>query len=319
MPLQTVHRPETFEAISGNENVIASLQSVLSREKDKPHVYLFTGGAGLGKTSLAFILKDMLNCSESDFYYYASANTRGVETIRSIIDNCQFAPMNGDVKYFIMEEAHGITGVALNALLKFLEFPPEHVYISFCTSEPDKLGNPQQRAALKRRCHHSEMKPLLLPEILKLLESVLEKEGVSEFPDDVLVKIADVCNGSPGMALNLLDSVIDVQDDETAFQVIEDATVSEANIAQIAQVLIAGNGQWQSIAKMIKGLSGEPESLRYAFLGYFNTVLLNKGKDTDRIAEIMLQFLEPCMYSGVGGLTFAIYMAWKASIPTTPF
>ena len=246
-------------------------------------------------------------------YYNKTANTRGIQTIRDIIDNCKFEPMSGDVKYFVMEEAHGITGVALNALLEFLEFIPPHIYISFCTSEPDKLGNPQQRAAFKRRCHTSEMKPLLLPEILKLLESVLEKEGVSEFPDDVLVKIADVCNGSPGMALNLLDSVIDVQDDETAFQVIEDATVSEANITQIAQVLIAGNGQWKDIALMIKGLTGEPESLRYAFLGYFNTVLLNKSKDTNRIAALMLSFLEPCMYNGKAGLTFAIYMSWKES------
>jgi len=318
LPLHTKHRPATLDEIVGNESVIASLQSVLTREKDRPHVYLFTGDAGTGKTTLAFIIKDILNCSESDFYYYNTANTRGVQTIRAIIDNCQFAPMNGDIKFFVMEEAHGITKDALDALLKFLEFVPEHVYFAFCTSEPERW-HPKKRAALKRRCHTSEMKPLLLPEILKLLESILEKEGVKEFPDDVLVKIADVCNGSPGMALNLLDTVIDIADNETAFLAIESATVSEANIAQIAQVLIAGNGQWKDVATLVKGLSGEPESLRYAFLNYFNKVLLGRGKDTDRIAEILNIFCEPIMYSSHGGLTTEIYLAWKASIPTSAF
>jgi len=265
--------------------------------------------AGTGKTTMARILKGELNCSNSDFYLYNASNTRGIDTIRDIIDNCQFAPMNGDVKYFVMEECHMWTPQAGESILVLLEEPPSHVYLALCTTEPSKL-----KPTIKRRCHISEMKPLLLPQILKLLKSVLEKEGVKEFPNGILTKIADVCDGSPGKALNLLDTVIDVADDETAFQAIEDATVSEASIAQIAQVLIAGNGQWQSIAKMITGLSGEAESLRYAFLGYFSKVLLNNRSGSDKIAEVLTIFCEPVMYSGAGGLTAEIYLAWKASI-----
>ena len=314
MPLHTTHRPTSFDEIIGNENVVASLKSVLNREKDIPHVYLFSGNPGLGKTTLAFIIKNMLNCSESDFYYYNAANTRGIQTIRDIIDNCQFAPMNGDVKYFVMEEAHGITGPALDAVLKFLEFIPEHVYFSFCTSEIEKMGNPQQRAAFKRRCHSSEMKPLLLPELNKLLNQVLQKEGIKSFPDDVINKIISVCDGSPGKALNLLDTVIDISDDTQAFKAIEDATVSESNIAEIARILIKGGGQWQSIAQMINGLSGEPESLRRAFLNYLDKVLLDPKSRHDRIAEMMMVFSEPVFNTGKAGLDVEIYLSWKASL-----
>ena len=69
MPLQHVYRPKTLDDLVGNEAVVESLQSVLSRETDVPHVYLFTGPAGSGKTSTAFVVKDMLECSDTDFYY----------------------------------------------------------------------------------------------------------------------------------------------------------------------------------------------------------------------------------------------------------
>ena len=307
MPLHTNHRPANFDELIGNESVVASLKSVLSREKDRPHSFLFTGDSGCGKTTCARILKTELNCSNSDFYLYNSSNTRGIDTIREIIDNCQFAPMNGDVKLFILEEFHQVTGPAQEALLVILEEPPSHVYFALCTTEPEKL-----KPTIKRRCHVSEMKPLLLPELNKLLNQVLQKEGIKSFPDDVINKIISVCDGSPGKALNLLDTVIDIPNDDQAFKAIEDATVSESNIAEIARILIKGGGQWQSIAQMINGLSGEPESLRYAFLGYFSKVLLNN--QSDRVAEILTVFMEPVMYSLRPGLIAEIYLAWKASL-----
>ena len=168
------------------------------------------------------------------------------------------------------------------------------------------------KKSLKRRCHSYEFEALAPSQIKKLLNGVLKKEGVKDFPKEVIAKIADVCDGSPGKALNLLDTVIDIEDDKTALDAIENATVTEANIAEIARLLLSGRSQWPEIAKLIKGLTGEPESLRYAFLGYFNAVLLGKG--TDRVAEIMMAFQESVMYSSRGGLTLAIYFAHKAAI-----
>ena len=307
MPLQTVHRPVTLDDVAGNETTVESLRSVLGRKKDKPHSFLFTGNSGCGKSTMVGILKNELKCSKHDFYEYNTSNTRGIDTIRDIIDNSQFAPMAGAVKLFVLEEAAGLTGPAQESLLVILENPPAHVFFALCTTEPEKL-----KPTIKRRCHTYDMKPLSTSQIIDLLNKILEKEGVADFPENVLIKIASVCDGSPGKALILLDTTIDVQDDAIAFQVIEDATVATSNIVEIARVLIKGGGEWQSIASMVKGLTGEPEGIRRAFLGYFKAVLLNNG--SDRIANILEAFFDSCAYSGAGGLVLEIYRAWQRSV-----
>ena len=305
MPLHTIYRPENLEGLVGNESTVESLTSVLNREHDVPHSFLFTGPAGTGKTTCAHILKNELNCAKSDFYIYNTANTRGIDTIREIIDNSHFMPMAGDVKLIVLEECHGLTGPAQESLLVILEQPPEHVYFALCTTEPEKL-----KPTIKRRCHSYELKLFSLPQVKKFLKGILEKEEVKNFSEEAITKIADVCNGSPGKALNLLDTIIDIGDNDLALKTIEDATVSEANIAEIARILLSGRGQWKDIATKIKGLTGEAESLRYAFLGYFQAVLLNKG--TSDIAEVLMIFCDPVMYSGKPGLTTEIFFAYKA-------
>jgi DNA polymerase III gamma/tau subunit len=308
MPLHTIHRPQTLDDIIGNESVVESLRAVLSRDKDRPHSFLFTGNSGCGKTSMSRILKHELQCADSDFYLYNSSNTRGIDSIRDIQESCQFAPMNGDVKLFSMEECHMWTPQAMESVLVLLEEPPPHVYFVLCTTEPEKL-----KPTVRRRCHSYEMKPLNTIQLNKLISRTLLKEGVKEFPDDVINKIISVCDGSPGKALNLLDTVIDVADDEHAFKVIEEASISESNIAEIARMLLSGNGLWSSIARMIEGLTGEPESLRRAFLGYFGKVLLNPQSNFDKVAAIMMNFMEPVFNTGKPGIALAIYFAFKES------
>lgn len=311
MPLHTIYRPHNLSEIIGNESVVDSLKSVLAREKDIPHCYMFVGPGGCGKSTFARILKEELGCSDADFYHYnaASKKSRGIDAVANIEDSMQYGPISGKIKIFHCEESHQFTPQAQESLLDMTEEPPSYVYFILCTTEPDKL-----KPTLIRRFHKYEVKPLNTIQLNKLINRTLEQEGVTTFPEEVIQKIISVCDGSPGRALNLLDTVIDLADDDQAFKAIEESTVSESNIAEIARMLLSGRGQWQSIAKMIDGLSGEPESLRYAFLGYFNKVLLNsKPGQEERISEIMIPFMDSIMYSGKGGLTMEIYLAFSAS------
>ena len=310
MSLHLDYRPKTLDDIVGNETAVASLASVLDR-KNVPPSFFFTGIPGSGKTTLARIIKNYLDVSDMDFYEYNTANTRGIDTIRGINVNCGLSPMDGKKKVYLLDECHMITGPALESLLKLLEEPPSHVHFILCTSEPQTI-KANTLKAIRRRCHECELKPLIRGQLIRLMKSICKKEEI-DFPVSVIRKIATSCWGSAGQALSMLDSVIGVEDEETAEEAIENLIVSEASVVEICRLLINGKlsaiNKWNKIRKLIPKLSGEPESIRYAILGYLNKVILNHGGLPINLAAIVACFTDSFMYTGKAGVTLGCFYA----------
>lgn len=310
MTLHIDYRPKTLDEIVGNETAMASLASVLDRKKAPPS-FFFTGLPGGGKTTLARIIKNHLGIANMDFYEYNTANTRGIDTIRAINVNCGLAPMDGKKKLYLLDECHMVTGPALEALLKMLGEPPSHVHFVLCTSEPQTI-KANTLKAIRRRCHECELKPLVRGQIIRLLKSVCSQEEV-DFPISVIRKIATSCWGSAGQALSLLDGVIGIEDEETAIEAIENIIVSEASVIEICRLLIDGKlsaiNKWNQIRKIIPKLSGEPESIRYAILGYLNKVILNHGGIPTNLAAVVACFTDSFMYTGSAGVTLGCFYA----------
>jgi|2_EtaG_2_1085320.scaffolds.fasta_scaffold01430_8 DNA polymerase-3 subunit gamma/tau len=308
MPLHTTYRPKTLKEFFGNDAIVKSLKSVLDRKKDKPHSFLFTGPSGCGKTTLARILKHELKCDDMDFYSYNAANTRGIDTIREINEKKSFRPMSGKIKIYMLEECHQITGAGIEAMLDMIEEPPSHVFFILCTTEPEKL-----KVTLKRRCHHYEVQPLFRNEMNQLIDRILdiEKAKIEKLVKDKIVSLA---NGSAGMALKMLDSVIDMDDEEQAIDALESTTVSEAEVIELCRELVKGRS-WKKIKEILKGIKGEPESIRYAVLGYMNSVMLNNGGGD--VAEVQSCFMDSYIYCGKAGLVQSCYLACRhISVPS---
>jgi len=315
MPLHTDNRPKTLEDIVGNEAMVASLESVLTRDVDVPHSYFLTGLPGGGKTTIARIIRIMLDIQDGDYYEYNAANTRGIDTIRTIGRSCEMRPMFGTRKMFMLDECHQVTGAAMEAMLKLLEEPPNHVYFAMCTSEPEKIkGNTLK--AVRRRCHEVDLKALTRGQIKKLLESVLEKEGVVDFPVDITRKIIGSCWGSAGQALSMLDSVLDMESVEMAEEAIENLVVSEESVTNLIKILIdkklSGPNKWEQIRKIVDKMDQDPEKIRHAILTYMGKVMLGKGIDV-QLARQMSMFMDTFMYTGKAGLILALQFACQAS------
>ena len=140
-PLHIKYRPQTWDEIKGNEAVVEGLESQFSSKskKNRPHVFLFYGPSGCGKTTLARIVKDELECSEANFNELNVANTRGIDTIREVIQFSHYSTFDGSPRIFLFDEAHKLTNDAQNALLKVLEDTPPKVYFILCTTDPKKI------------------------------------------------------------------------------------------------------------------------------------------------------------------------------------
>jgi DNA polymerase-3 subunit gamma/tau len=214
--LHLKYRPQNFEEMFGNQDVIDLLKTFLKREpRSIPRTFLITGPSGCGKTTLGRIIKNELNCLDLDFKEYNASNYRGIDIIRYIINLTQYKAW-GYWRVFLLDECHQLTEEAQNAILKLLEEPPKNHTFILCTTKPEKLID-----TLKNRCTSLELSTLSMTEILRLLKWVCKEEGMNDYPEEILRKIAGSCKGIPRRALFLLDEVRGLTDKVKAFKIIE--------------------------------------------------------------------------------------------------
>jgi len=304
MPLHTNHRPDTFDDFFGNDELVSSLKSVLIDREDPRQVFVFAGIPGSGKTTLARIIKEVIGCSDLDYYEYDAARTRSIDFVRRTIEKIPYAALDGDVKMIVLDESHELPKASQDALLKTLEEPPKHVYFCLCTTDPQKL-----LPAIKRRGQIATLNPLNMDRMRNFLNSILEKEEMDHTEWEVIVKkIISCSNGSAGVALSLLDSVIDMDgEDEDLLKVIEGATHSEMMVNEICQILLNRNivDKWAKIRPGLAAFSGDVESTRIAILTYMSEVILGETPNP-YASTIGAFFVDSFMYSGKGALVLAL-------------
>lgn len=308
LPLHRKYRPSKLSEIVGNNSTIASLESILKKSKDaRPTTYLFQGPKGCGKTTLARILAYEFDVGQMDLKEYNVSKQSGIAAARLIIDGLQFSTLSGKSRVFIFNETQGGDKKARenfqNALLETLEEPPKNTYFILCTTEPEKL-----LLATRDRCTTYQVTTLTRRQIGTLLARVIEEEG-KDFPQVGIREIAKSCDGSPRQALVILDSVIDIEDEEKVLEAINDFSVASSDVMELYRALIREGKRWKTVKGLLKSLDKEPEDVRYGFLGYLTTVLLNDGEQ--RISDIGSLFEGSFMYSKKFGLTNACFLACK--------
>jgi DNA polymerase-3 subunit gamma/tau len=132
------YRPTGFEQVVGQDHIVSVLKQ--SVEGGSPaHAYLFCGGRGIGKTSVARIFARALGTSENDIYEIDAASHTSVENIRELNEAVNTLPFDSKYKVYILDEVHMLSKSAFNAFLKTLEEPPKHVIFILATTEMDKL------------------------------------------------------------------------------------------------------------------------------------------------------------------------------------
>jgi len=298
MSLYRKYRPKSLKTFIGNEADAASIQKHIDNP-ERPHTYLVSGPSGCGKTTIARIFAKELGAGKLSIHEINTANNRGIDSAREIEESMKYPALGNGVKIFIIDECHNMTKVAQDALLKPLEDTPKHVYFFLCTTDPQNL-----KKAIHTRSTPIKVKPIDSEKIYKLLRKVVAKEG-KEVDKGILEEIADTCEGSPRQALVTLENIIDMTDKKQMRVVIKSGQVDEAEVKELCQALLNGE-KWKAVSAILKRMKGlEPESVRYAVMGYMNAVLLNSGKE--QAAIIIENFADNFYDSKAAGLTLACY------------
>jgi len=301
MSLALKYRPQELDDVIGNKGTVDSLRSLTERDMEEiPHSFLFSGPSGCGKTTLARILAAELNCGDKDLREVDIGDYRGIDTVREIRRQARLRPMDGDVRVWIMDEAHMLTREAQNALLKILEDAPRHAYFMLCTTEPVKL-----LPTIRSRCMPFQVAEQSDITLKRLIKRVCEAEG-KKIPKGALNRLATDALGSPRAALVMLDKVIDL-DPEKMEKMIESAASEENQVIDLCRALIAGK-DWKEIGTILQGLKEQdPEGARRMVLGYFASILVKSNNS--RAYMVMEAFEEPLFNTGYAGLVLASYRA----------
>ena len=311
MTLSLDYRPTSLEEVFGNDDLVEALEKMIKRKKPRSS-YLFTGIPGGGKTTMARVLANELEVHNNDFHEYNAANTRGIDTIRTIVSESNSLPLFGKRKMYLLDECHQITGAAAESLLKFLEEPPRHVYIVLCTSEPDRI-NGNTLSAIKRRCFCGELKTVIPPEVRTYLKAICSSESASVSPK-VLKEISLACKGSNGHALSMLDTVLLSKDPNKALSLIDKIYISDRTVKPIITTLLdtrmSGPAKWETIRKLLGSFTGNPEDARRSIAKYFSKVIQGKKLDATRnVALMSTNFTDSFNEAGMLGLTLACRQA----------
>jgi len=297
MSLHIDYRPQTFDDVIGNTELVESLSTIL-KDKKRPHSYLLTGPTGCGKTTIGRIIAKELGCSDQDFKEIDSADFRGIDAVREIRKQLGYYPIEGEVRVWLIDEIHKSTNDAQNAMLKMLEEPPKHVYFILCTTDPQKLIK-----TLKNRCTLFEVQKLSQREMTGLIRRVTKAE------DETLLKpvyeqIIKSADGHPRNALQLLTKVLGAEP-ENRIEIAQHHEEEEAESIELCRALL-NQKSWGTVSAILSKLQKqEAETVRRVVLGYCKSVLL-KGDNTTA-GLIMGEFIDPFYDTGFPGLVFACY------------
>ncbi len=195
------YRPQTFTDVVGQEHAVALLTNAI-KQNTISHAYLFCGGRGTGKTTMARIVAREIGCNDEDIIEIDAASNRGIDEIRELREAVRTAPFSSPYKIYIIDEAHMLTKEAANALLKTLEEPPSHVIFILATTDPDKL--PQ---TIVSRCQKVVFNNPDLETLTKRLLYIAEQEGAPSISPEGARTIALHGKGSYRDALGILEQI----------------------------------------------------------------------------------------------------------------
>jgi DNA polymerase III subunit gamma/tau len=217
------YRPRRFADVAGQLASVAVLYQMSIRGKI-PGASILYGNRGSGKTTSARIVAAALNCKAGpgqpdaypcldcpscravwnntslDYMEIDAASNGSAEKVRTLREELAYSSSTGQ-RVVVLDEAHSMSVVAFNAILKLLEEPPPGVSFILCTTELAKI-----LATVRSRCVPFRFARLGIDVIAARLAWICQQENIPAEPA-LLAAIAEQADGAMRDAIMTLDQL----------------------------------------------------------------------------------------------------------------
>jgi len=194
------YRPQKLDDIVGQDEIVERLSSYV-KSGNLPHL-LFTGSAGVGKTTAAVTLaREFFKDSwQMNFRELNASDERGIDVVRNQIKQFARTTPLGEAKFKILflDEADALTTDAQAALRRTMESYAQTCRFILSCNYSSKIIDP-----IQSRCAIYRFKPLGEAAVKEEVHRIAKKEGLN-ITKEAMDAIVYIAQGDMRKAINAL-------------------------------------------------------------------------------------------------------------------
>ena len=196
------YRPKSFKDIKGQEKIIPRIKAFI--ETNSMPNLLFTGPAGVGKTTLSLIIANELFQEDRNhnFLELNASDERGIDVIRNKVKDFARTRSIKDIpfKVIYLDECDSLTKEAQQALRRTMENYSNSCRFILSCNYSSKIIDP-----IQSRCSVFRFKPLSLENMKEIVKNISEKEELN-VNDDAIEALYEISNGDVRKLENTLQT-----------------------------------------------------------------------------------------------------------------